>query len=148
MNFESIGKAIQSFRKSKRMTQKQLAEKIGKAESSVQKYEAGKVEIPVSVLESVADALNISTSELINDYELTETDITDIELAYMAAFGYQIEKDCSQIPVSYIVKHQGFSYTISLDEYADLMVDIARYMHYVTDKLLERHKNTRRKCKE
>lgn len=148
MNFESIGKAIQSFRKNTRMTQKQLAEKIGKAESSVQKYEAGKVEIPIGVLESIADALNISTSKLMNDYNFTETDITDVELAYMAAFGYQIKRDCSHIPVSFIITYQGYSYTISLDEYTDLLNSIARYMQYVTDNLLEQHKNTRKKCKE
>ena len=41
---KTIGNNIKSYRQKKGITQKQLASLIGKTESSIQKYEAGKVE--------------------------------------------------------------------------------------------------------
>jgi transcriptional regulator with XRE-family HTH domain len=57
MNYVEIGKKIKKLRKELRMTQQQLANKIYKAESSIRKYEKGNVDIPVSVLISIANAL-------------------------------------------------------------------------------------------
>lgn len=53
-----IGSKIKKLRKEKKMTQSQLAEKIGKTESSIRKYEKGLIEIPLSVLEDIAKVLD------------------------------------------------------------------------------------------
>lgn len=49
------------------MTQKQLAEKINKTEASVKKYESDSTNIPVSVLEDIANVFNISKETLIGN---------------------------------------------------------------------------------
>lgn len=49
------------------MTQKQLAEKINKTEASVKKYESDSTNIPVSVLEDIANVFNINKETLIGN---------------------------------------------------------------------------------
>lgn len=63
MDYGEIGKNIKRFRKGK-MTQAELAEKIGKSASSVKKYELGLVEIPNSVIEQIAVALGVAPRDL------------------------------------------------------------------------------------
>ncbi|MFR6224483.1 MAG: helix-turn-helix domain-containing protein, partial [Lactococcus lactis] len=65
MDFVQIGKRIKWTRKRVGITQKELANKIGRTESSVQKYENGKVEIPISVLEDIAKELGVSADEFL-----------------------------------------------------------------------------------
>lgn len=60
---QEIGKKIKLFRKGK-MTQKELAQKIDKTESSIRKYEKGLVTIPLNVLEEIASALNVNCVDL------------------------------------------------------------------------------------
>lgn len=60
---QEIGKKIKQYRKGK-MTQQELAEKIGKTESSIRKYEKGLVTIPLDVLEQIASALGITAFDL------------------------------------------------------------------------------------
>ncbi|MCD7847535.1 MAG: helix-turn-helix domain-containing protein [Oscillospiraceae bacterium] len=69
---QEIGLKIKQYRKGK-MTQKELADKIGKTESSVCKYEKGLVTIPLNVLDEIATALGVTTSDLL------ETDHTEAE---------------------------------------------------------------------
>lgn len=61
--FQTIGQNIKQYRKGK-MTQQELADKIGKTESSIRKYEKGIVTIPLNVLEQIASALDVSVSDL------------------------------------------------------------------------------------
>ncbi len=64
-----IGGKIKYFRIKKGLTQKQLASLIGKTESSIQKYECGNTEIPLSVLEKIAKYLDTELVFLLdNDY--------------------------------------------------------------------------------
>lgn len=68
---KAIGNRIKQARKSKQITQKQLANIINKTESSIQKYECGSTEVPYSVLQQIAKALDVKISKLIFD-EYTE----------------------------------------------------------------------------
>lgn len=65
-----IGYKIKETRKSKGLTQNELGELIGKTESSVQKYENGITEVPLSVLEKIADALDVSILVLMDIEQL------------------------------------------------------------------------------
>ncbi|HBB28315.1 MAG TPA: hypothetical protein DC000_03525 [Clostridiales bacterium] len=65
VNYKEIGIRIRKYRKELKMTQQQLADKIGRVESSIRKYEKGEVEIPVSVLDSLASVFNITLTELL-----------------------------------------------------------------------------------
>lgn len=65
MKIGNVGIRIKQLRKEMKLTQKQLAEKINKTESSIQKYESGNVEIPHSVIENIAETLNTTVSYLL-----------------------------------------------------------------------------------
>lgn len=67
-----IGFKIKEIRQNQNMTQKELAKIIGKTESSVQKYERGVVEVPLSVLCDIANALHVSFLVLLDIPHLTQ----------------------------------------------------------------------------
>lgn len=77
MDSISIGLKIKELRKERRMTQQELADKIGRTESSVRKYEKGLVEIPTAVLDQIADALDTSLQYLIgiSDFQIHQENI-------------------------------------------------------------------------
>ncbi len=145
MNFEIIGQRIRERRKILHLTQKQLAEKIGKTESSMQKYEAGKVEIPFSVLENIADVLNVEILELMDNHTQFSIDNNlDIERDdYLVALGYQcgcFSDECFEI------KYNGYSYRIPTKDYLDLLMDIDYNTHYTIDRLLKKNIDDRQIC--
>lgn len=61
---EVIGKNIRKYRKNNKLTQSELAKKIGRTESSIRKYEKGIVKIPMSLLEKIAEAFDVKLSNL------------------------------------------------------------------------------------
>lgn len=65
-NLEYIGSQIRKYRKRENMTQKELAQRIGKTESSIRKYEKGLVDIPNVVLEKIANVLCTSVVSLLD----------------------------------------------------------------------------------
>lgn len=62
---EKIGQEIKKHRKKAGMTQKELASKIGKTESTIRKYEKAQIEIPINVIDSIASVLKMTPFELI-----------------------------------------------------------------------------------
>jgi len=64
VNSIEIGKNIKMQRKNKKLTQQELAERIGRTESSIRKYEKGLVQIPIDLLEQIASILEVSPFEL------------------------------------------------------------------------------------
>lgn len=137
MNFEIIGKKIRKRRKQFRLTQKQLAERIGRTESSIQKYEAGKVEIPFNVLEDIAKTLEVEIIELLDDFTnlQIENNIDHQRDSYLISLGYQSEYDQHMDFVT--IKYNGYSYKISAIDYLGLLSDIDYEVHGVVDKFLE-----------
>lgn len=65
---QSMGLRIKSLREYKKMSQSQLAEKVGyKDKTAIAKVEAGKVDLPQSKISSFAKALDTTTSYLFSD---------------------------------------------------------------------------------
>ncbi|MDY3366484.1 helix-turn-helix transcriptional regulator [Zhenhengia yiwuensis] len=62
---KEIGSRIKHFRFKNKMTQQQLANKIGKSINSIKKYESGFTTVPTDVLRSIAATLNIPLHLLI-----------------------------------------------------------------------------------
>lgn len=62
----SIGENIKRLRKSRKMTQIELAQNLGKSESIVRKYESGSVQPSVEILYHIADILNADIWDIIN----------------------------------------------------------------------------------
>ncbi len=60
-----IGRRIRQFRKEKGLTQTGLAERLGKSLRVVQKYENGDIDFPISVIDDIAEALDVSLADIL-----------------------------------------------------------------------------------
>lgn len=91
-----IGMNIKKYRKGK-FTQQELADKIGKTESSIRKYEKGLVTIPLDVLNRIATVLEVKVADLmgISDYledvEQTIHETTSFK-DYLSVLGYEVHE--------------------------------------------------------
>lgn len=63
----AIGEKIKTLRKQMKLTQKELAHKIGVTASTITKYEIGQLEPNLETLNRIADTFNISISDLIEN---------------------------------------------------------------------------------
>ena len=68
----SVGEKIKEIRKSKGLTQKQLAEKIGIAEITIRKYEKGERQPSTEQLVSIVNALEVPVSQLMSNDEIID----------------------------------------------------------------------------
>ena len=66
----TIGELLKKARLDAGMTQKELAEKCGMADSAIRKYESGKVIPKIETRKRIATALNITTGDLMLPLEL------------------------------------------------------------------------------
>ena len=66
MNYTEIGKKLKSRRKALNLTQSALAEQVGLTESSISRYEAGRIStMPTSTVKRICEVLHIEPSELL-----------------------------------------------------------------------------------
>ena len=56
---EEIGKAIQKQRRAQKITQKEFAQRLGKSERTIQKYESGEILLKIDVLKQIADRKSV-----------------------------------------------------------------------------------------
>ena len=52
---EEIGKAIQKQCRAQKITQKEFAQRLGKSERTIQKYESGEILLKIDVLKQIAN---------------------------------------------------------------------------------------------
>lgn len=62
-----IGERIKALRKQKKISQKDLAEKLGITSNTLYRYEHGDISISIEMLHKIAKALGMSFLELIGD---------------------------------------------------------------------------------
>ena len=60
-----IGNAIKKRRRQLKITQKEFAERLGKSERTIQKYESGEITMKIDLIKLVADELDIPWQELL-----------------------------------------------------------------------------------
>jgi transcriptional regulator with XRE-family HTH domain len=80
VNYTEIGKKLKSRRKALNLTQSALAEKVDLTESSISRYEAGRIStMPTSTVKRICEVLHIEPSELLGltpensfEYDLKE----------------------------------------------------------------------------
>ena len=75
MNQEKIGKFISLSRKNKRLTQEQLAEKLGVSINAVSKWERGLNLPDVSLMEKLCEVLDLTLNELFAGEKLTNEEM-------------------------------------------------------------------------
>lgn len=64
MDSKYVGKCIKAIREKKKISQKKLAEMIGRGESTVGNYETGATDIPCSAILDIAQAMDVGPEEL------------------------------------------------------------------------------------
>ncbi len=70
MNQEKIGKFISECRKNKKLTQSELADKLGVSDKSVSKWENGRCMPDLSLFKPLCEELNITINELLSGEKL------------------------------------------------------------------------------
>lgn len=77
MEKNDVAKKISEIRIRKGLTQKEIADRIGKGETTVGNYEAGKIDIPLSSILEIADALEVEPAVLFGgDQDYFRAEIT------------------------------------------------------------------------
>ena len=97
-----VGEVIRKYRKSKNMTQEEMARRLGVTAPAVNKWEHGNSLPDITLLMPIARLLGISTDELLSyQQELTAEEIGEIlkkatamleEMPYQDAFAWAKEK--------------------------------------------------------
>ena len=80
MNQEKIGNFIRELRNKKKMTQQELADKIGVTDRAISKWENGKGTPDITLLIPLAKELNITVLELLNGEKIDDQNNAVIEL--------------------------------------------------------------------
>ena len=84
-----VGERIAEIRKYNRVSQTDFADKLGKSLRTVQKYESGEIDIPLSTLADISKVLNTTMNYLLgydSSHIKTET------LSDVLAFFFEIDK--------------------------------------------------------
>lgn len=76
MNQEKIGNFISKLRKEKKLTQEQLAEKLGITKNAVSKWERGLGLMDLSLLQPLSQILEVSVTELLNGERIIPEEIS------------------------------------------------------------------------
>lgn len=84
MDNEKFGKFIRDLRKMKNLTQKELGEKVGVTDKAVSKWERGLSFPDITMINTLANVLGITTSELLNA-ELGKKEEIDVDKAVKEA---------------------------------------------------------------
>ena len=76
MNTYVTGATIKQLREGKKLTQEELAEKIGVSSKTVSKWETAKGLPDISLLQPLAEALGISVIELMNGQQISNRNVS------------------------------------------------------------------------
>lgn len=127
----SIGERIKHYRKSNKMTQRDLARLIGKSESLIIKYEKDITTPPIESLNQIANVFKVTTMDLmtdtdkfgraINRMDLFENLLKECEFTFLYK---QISEDNYEIDIS----GNDLNVTILDSEYEELLNKIKRFI--------------------
>lgn len=76
MNQYVTGAVIKALREKNKLTQLQLADKLGVSDKTVSKWETGKGYPDITLLEPIADAFRVSVTELISGNTITNANVS------------------------------------------------------------------------
>ncbi len=93
MNQYVTGAVIRELREKNKMTQLQLAEKLGVSDKSVSKWETGKGYPDITLLEPIAEAFRISVTELISGNTIHNANVS----ANMLRSGFYVCPVCGNV---------------------------------------------------
>ena len=143
MDNKRIGMNISIYRKAKKLTQKQLAAAINRTESSIQKYEKGEVEAPLSVIEKIAAVLDIPVRYLLDfeEQNFINQVIGGIEPAFekmLSDMGYKLVYGPENLDKITIIGDDEESITIGINEMNELSRSTQAYINFRLHELFSR----------
>lgn len=97
---EHIGNRIKLYRKNKQLTQAEFAQMIHKSKSAVSKYECGEIAIDIETLYEIADVLEISINQLLDNNLEKDYRIPGIQGFFSAPaqfYAYYLNKNSTHI---------------------------------------------------
>lgn len=135
-----MGKAIKKARRNKKLTQKQLGEIIGKAESTIRKYENGGIEIPNSVLTEIGKALGVFFFKFTYDDNYSDKtvkkDTTYFLEQKLTQIGYRIGGDESE---GYLwITYPDGTLEVTEDDLKELDDSSSSYLKFQLEELKEK----------
>lgn len=92
MDQEKIGRFIATCRKEQKLTQEQLAEKLGVTNRSISRWENGRTIPDLSLLPLLADELNVEISELLNGRKMTKKELIELKGTIEKLIEYNCDK--------------------------------------------------------
>lgn len=114
------GNLIRKYRKQKGLTQKQLGDLCGIADSNIRKYEAGRQNPKIETVEKIADALNVHplvlmgriTEDMANEQNISITP----GAVFAALFNYMYGNCEIQKNIADNLNHSNINYVLGTDE--------------------------------
>lgn len=91
----TIGDNIKKYRKAKKMTQKELGEKIGKKEITIRRYEKGDITPPVPIINSLSIVLDIPVTKLLSTYDTDDSNINMLNRTLINMVGEDVFTEVS-----------------------------------------------------
>ena len=79
MEWTILGNKIKNFRKSNKITQQELADKLEISRSTLSYYELGKIDPNIYTLIKLSDIMNCTLDDLVND-KINRTDTNDFNI--------------------------------------------------------------------
>lgn len=144
VDYEKLAK----IRKRKRITQKQLAEKINMSVSSIKAYETGRLSPSVSALEDICSVLGISASSVsdIGDFRVPDFDRDAAMHSFLFASLSTNTPDLStrEGNIENYVDIDGEM--LSKEEYAELLEEMKSGTDYIKNRymqLVKKHRSSR-----
>lgn len=88
---------IKSLRKAKKITQKQLGDVLGVAESTISMYESGNRQPDVDTMRKIADYFNVTIDYLIGGENISSSDKDELDKKIIKIFDSLSEADQAQV---------------------------------------------------
>lgn len=124
---EFVGSKIRKYRKAKKITQEELAEKIGIKNNTISAYERGVIEVPHSKLLEVAKVLEIKYTHLLPiEGDVNNSTISD----YINKVEEELNEDQQKFLESLIEK----TLSLSEDEREDFLKNIRFAVEFFKNK--------------
>ena len=111
MNYYEIGQRIRKYRKACKLSQEELAEKVGISTTHMSHIETGNTKLSLSVFVDIANALSVQTDELL--YDEPRSSKSDMKEKIDEVL------DACTVKEAYILLDVMKSVKVSLDKYKD-----------------------------
>lgn len=133
---ETIYKKIKELRMTKKMSQKELGEKIGLSQQAIALTEKGQRKLDIETIRKIAIALDVSVINLVgyeNYSDMIEERKQDAFLEYLSSIGYEFEYD----DYSYIIRRGEEEYEVRDYEYEKIQDNINNFSKFTVEQVLK-----------